>query len=292
MRKGNQDLMETIGILHPGEMGVSLAASARNSGHQVSWASQGRSPETRQRAGEQSLIDAGTLENLCRACSVIVSVCPPHAAEEVASQVLAHGFRGLYVDANAISPGRVHRIGAAMEQRGAAFVDGSITGGPAWQPGTTWLHLSGRQADRAAALFAGGPLQTAVIGEQIGQASALKMCYAGYTKGAAALLAAVLAAAESLDVRQELEEQWARDGSGLAELAPQRVRRVTAKAWRFAGEMDEIAATLSQAGLPDGFHAAAADLYRRMAGFKGRAEPPDLDEVLAALIDKGPASSR
>jgi 3-hydroxyisobutyrate dehydrogenase-like beta-hydroxyacid dehydrogenase len=278
-------MTEKIGIIHPGEMGVSVAASAQNSGHAVYWASNGRSPQTHRRAQDHSLIDVHSLAELCRVCTIIISVCPPHAAEEVAGQVQAHAFQGLYADVNAISPQRAQRIGTVMAEQGIGFVDGGIIGGPAWEPSTTWLYLSGRESDRVAHCFAAGPLATAVIGAEIGRASALKMCYAAYTKGTTALLAAVLGTAESLGVRDQLERQWSRQDPNFAPQTAQRVRRVTAKAWRFAGEMEEIAATFSGTGLPAGFHEAAADLYRRLAKFKEREATPELVEVLAALRD-------
>ena len=273
-----------LGILTPGNMGISIAASAQNSGCEVYWASEGRSQQTRQRAEEFHLTDAGTLAQLCQICPVVVSVCPPHAAEEVAAQVVAQGFGGLYVDANAISPQRAVRIGEMMVAAGVAFVDGGIIGGPAWEPGQTWLYLSGGRAQEVADCFSAGPLETDVIGEGIGRASALKMCYAAWTKGSTALLCAILATAEGLDVWEELRRQWDRDWPDFAEQAANRARRVTAKAWRFAGEMDEISATFTAAGLPGGFHAAAADLYGRIAHFKDAPEVPALEEVLAALI--------
>jgi 3-hydroxyisobutyrate dehydrogenase-like beta-hydroxyacid dehydrogenase len=275
---------ENVGILHPGEMGVSVAVSAQDSGHIVYWASEGRSSETHQRAQKYSLVDAGSLEKLCRSCSVIVSVCPPHAAEDTAHQIMAHSFKGLYADLNAISPQRAERIGQAMEEHGIAFVDGGIIGGPAWEAGATWLYLSGKQAQHAADCFSGGRLQTEVIGERVGKASALKMCYAAYTKGSTALLCAVLGAAEGLNVREDLERQWSRDDSGFAQIASQRARTVTAKAWRFAGEMEEIAATFAEAGMPGGFHKAAAEVYQRLAEFKGRSTKPEISEVLDALL--------
>lgn len=277
-------MAENVGILHPGEMGISVAAAAQKSGQVVFWASEGRSEQTRQRAQAHALVDAGSLEALCQRCSIIVSVCPPHAAERVAEQVLAHAFQGLYVDANAISPQRAVRMGQTLAARGVGFVDGGIIGGPAWQAGTTWLYLSGQEAQRVADCFSAGPLQTEIIGEQIGDASAVKMCYAAYTKGSTALLCAILGAAEGLGVREALQRQWMREEGGLAEQAERRARRVTAKAWRFAGEMDEISATFTSVGMPGGFHAAAADLYRRLAGFKGQPTLPELSEVLQALL--------
>jgi 3-hydroxyisobutyrate dehydrogenase-like beta-hydroxyacid dehydrogenase len=275
--------IEHIGILHPGQMGVSVAASAGRGGHQVYWASEGRSPETRRRAEQVGLHDLGVLARVCERCSVILSVCPPHAAETLADRVLACGFAGLYLDANAIAPRRAERIGRKMADAGASFVDGGIIGGPAWEPGRTWLYLSGQRSADVASLFSAGPLETEVIGDRPGKASALKMCFAANTKGTTALLCAVLAAAENLGVRAELERQWSRYEPGFAEEAAGRVRRVTAKAWRFAGEMDEIAATFADAGLPGEFHAAAAVLYRRMAHLRDVSSVPPLEAVLAAL---------
>ncbi len=277
---------ETIGILHPGAMGISIATSAFRSGHQICYASEGRSDATRARAAEHDLQDLGTLAELCKTCSLIISVCPPHAAEEVASQVLTHGFKGLYLDANAISPQKTKRIGERLSEAGITFVDGGIIGGPAWTPGETWLYLSGKDAGRVADCFSAGPLEVSIIGDEIGKASALKMCYAAYTKGTTALLTSILALAEASNVRAELETQWERDEPGFSEQADRRARRVTAKAWRFAGEMDEIAATFEAVGLPGGFHAAAGDVYRRLAHFKNASEIPSLEEILTALLNR------
>ena len=277
---------QTVGILHPGQMGVSIGASVMNGGHTVLWASDGRSADTRARALEHGLRDAGALAELCVASDVVISVCPPDAAEEVAGGVLACGFKGVYVDANAIAPQRAARIGEAMQAAGVSFVDGSIIGPPAWKPDSTWLYLSGAGADDVAALFAAGPAQAVVMGELPGQASALKMVYAANTKGSTALITAVLGAAEALGVRSALEAQWAQEGSGLDTSAPRCARTVTAKAWRFAGEMDEIAATFAGAGLPAGFHEAAGDVYRRLAMFKDAEETPSLEEVLVALLGR------
>ena len=113
------------------------------------------------------------------------------------------------------------------------------------------------------------------------------MCYAAYTKGTTALLAAILGAAESLGVRDALMAEWGRGGAPFGVETERKVREVTAKAWRFAGEMEEIAATFEDAQLPGGFHHAAADIYTRLAGFKD-ATAPDLAAVLAALNQPTP----
>lgn len=269
-----------IGFLHPGAMGISLAASAQNTGHTVCWASEGRSNETRDRAEQYNLVDMGRLARLCENCSVIVSICPPHAAEDVANQVLSSHFRGVYVDANAISPDRVKRIGRAMTQAGVAFLDGCIIGPPAWEPGRTWLHLSGNTVEQAVECFAAGPLETVRAGPAIGTASALKMCYAALTKGTTALLCAILSASEAYGVRDALEAQWDRTGSDLTTETHQRIRNMAPKAWRYMGEMAEITATFSQVGMPGDFHAGAGEIYRRLSGFKDVKELPAIEEIL------------
>jgi 3-hydroxyisobutyrate dehydrogenase-like beta-hydroxyacid dehydrogenase len=276
-------MKEKVGVIHPGMMGICVAATVQNSGHEVCWIAEGRSPQSRQRAEKFNLSDAGSLAALCETCSVIISVCPPHAAEEVAEQVLAHSFQGVYLDVNAIAPQRTVRIGQAMTAAGVDFVDGGIVGFPVWQREKTWLYLSGEKAQDAVAFFSGGPLETSVVGDAVGKASALKMCYAAYTKGTTALLCGILATAEVLGVRGELETQWSRDWTNFGEQAGERVRNVTAKAWRFTGEMAEIAATFREAGMPGEFHAAAEMIYQRIAGFKDAPETPALEEVLEKL---------
>lgn len=278
---------QKIGVIHPGMMGICVASTIQNSGHDVYWVAEGRSLKSRQRAEKFNLSDAGSLAALCEICSVIVSVCPPHAAEEVAEQVRACAFQGVYLDVNAIAPQRAIRMGQAMA--GIDFVDGGIIGAPAWERGKTWLYLSGENARDALPYFSAGPLEAGVVGDEIGKASALKMCYAAYTKGTTALLGGILATAEVMGVRSELEAQWSRDWANFGEQAGERVCKVTAKAWRFAGEMVEIAATFRQAGMPGEFHDAAEMIYQRIADFKDAPEIPDLKDVLAKLL-KSPSS--
>src|SRR5260221_11791539 len=131
-----------LGILHPGEMGQSIAAAAQKAGHTVYWTSEGRSAATRARAERLGLRDAGSLDELCQRCSILVSVCPPHAAEALAESVLVCGFRGLYLDLNAIAPQRAVRLAQATAAAGAEFVDGGLIRGPDWEPGRTRRYLS------------------------------------------------------------------------------------------------------------------------------------------------------
>jgi 3-hydroxyisobutyrate dehydrogenase-like beta-hydroxyacid dehydrogenase len=273
--------MRTIGILHPGEMGVAIAATLNNSGHDVCWASEGRSVETHRRAAAAGLRDVGTLAAVCGQCDAIVSVCPPEFAEAMACEIAEQAFKGLYIDANAISPARTSRMGRTIESAGARFVDGSIIGLPARARGETWLYLSGPHAREAAAYCTGGPLEVEVLDGEIGNASALKMVFAAQTKGLAALRAAVLAAADELGVLRDLERQWSRSGPPFAQVAGS-IQHVAPKAWRFVAEMEEIATTFEAAGMPSGFHRAAGEIFARLAGFKG-ASKVELEDALQRL---------
>src|SRR5438093_3757552 len=181
-----------IGLIQPGEMGAAVGELLTRQGHEVLWASAGRSSETARRAATAGLTDVGSLDALAARSEVILSVCPPHAALDVARTVSGMGFRGLYIDANAVSPGTTRAVGAAVEAAGATFVDGGVIGPPPREMGSTRLYLSGAAAGRVAEIFDGTELAPVVLNDEPGTASALKMAYAAWTKGSAALLLAAL----------------------------------------------------------------------------------------------------
>src|SRR5438067_2528213 len=272
----------TIALLHPGEMGAAVGACLASRGFRVLWVKQGRSPATRARAEAAGLEACDTLDQALAAGHVALSVCPPHAALEVARAVAARGFRGTYVDANANAPATTREIGRIVETAGAAFVDGGIIGPPPSAPDRTRLYLCGPAREEIAALFAGTHLQAIALDGDVGAASALKMAYAAWTKGSTALIAAVRALAQSEGVDASLLAEWKLSQPQLlreSDAVPGKVR----KAWRWVAEMEEIAASFEAAGLPGGFHHAAAEIYGRLAAFKDGAAAPPLDEVTEAL---------
>ena len=277
--------MATIGLLHPGEMGASVGASGRVDGHRVVWVSEGRGPETRQRAAAAGLEDAGTLAALVATSDVVLSVCPPHAALDLAGAVAAERFRGVYVDGNAVAPGTARAIARIVQAGGATYVDGGIIGPPPDKPGTTRLYLSGPDAERVRALFKAGPLEAIVFHGDLTAASAIKMSYAAWTKGSQALLMAVRALATAEGVDDALLAEWNRSQPELAKRSENAAKGTARKAWRWVGEMDEIAATFQGAGLPDGFHLGAGEVYRRMARYKNAPTPPSMEDVAKTLLD-------
>ena len=272
------------GFLHPGAMGASLAAACR--GERV-WCGAGRSAASRARAASAGLTDVGSLEALVEQADVIISVCPPASAFDVASAVATTGFDGIFVDVNAISPATARVIGGQFRR----FVDGGVVGPPVRSVGSTRLYLSGDDADVVAELWAGTALETRVVAGGAGSASAVKICFAAWTKGSAALLLAVRALAAAEGVEDALLAEWA---TSMPDLAAQSDRSATGnapKAWRFAGEMDEIAASFGVHELPDGFGRAAAEVYARMAGFKDASDTTLVEVIEAIRSRRSPAAT-
>jgi len=268
-----------VGLLHPGAMGVTVGQALCAGGHRVYWLPAGRSAATRQRADDAAFEACPGLEALAATADLIVSVCPPEHAAEQARAVADSGFGGLYLDANAVAPASALALGAAFGER---FIDGALIGPPAREAGTTRLYLSGPRAAELSALFAAGPLQAVDLQAPAGDASALKMCYAAYSKGVAALLLNVRALARRQGVEAALLAEWTTSQPGLAEGSEQTARAVAPKAWRFRAEMAEIAATFEAAGLPGEFHTGAEAVYQRLASLKAETAA-ELSQVLAAL---------
>jgi Domain of unknown function (DUF1932)/NAD binding domain of 6-phosphogluconate dehydrogenase len=297
----------TVGLLHPGEMGAAVGRCLAAAGHRVLWVPEGRSPASAARAAAAGLTAAsGGLAGLVQQADVIVSVCPPHAALEVAREVAefglarrAAGFGGVYVDANAVSPVTAREIARIIEAAGADYVDGGIIGTPPVAPGFIRLYLSAARAGEVQRLFEGGEVDARVLGgDALGRdgldgdgldgdalardtsvaASALKMAYASWTKGSAALLLAARGLARAEGVEEALLTEWGISQPGLADRSGRAAGSAAAKSWRWVAEMEEIAAAMAAAGLPDGFHLAAAEIYRRacVAG--------SVDAILTALL--------
>ena len=285
MTKTNPEISNlTVGLLHPGMMGESVGACALQNVSQVLWASEGRSEYSKQRASDAGLSDVVSLTELVSQSDIILSVCPPASALTVAKEVMAQGFLGIYVDCNAVSPDTARKIATVVEAGNADFVDGGIMGPPAKEAGTTRLYLAGEKAKIIAQLFTDTPMEAIDMEGKVGSASALKMSYAAYTKGSMALLFNVRALAAAEGVEDALVEEWAKSIPDLDNKVRTSATRVPQKAWRFIGEMNEIADSFKTVGLPDDFHKGAAEVYERLKGFKN--EDSDLDDVIETLNSK------
>jgi 3-hydroxyisobutyrate dehydrogenase-like beta-hydroxyacid dehydrogenase len=254
-----------VGLLFPGEMGAEVGGAVRT---EVLWASEGRSRATAERAERAGLVDAGSLAELVASSKIVLSVCPPAIAEDVAVQVFDLGFSGLYVEANAISPARMARIA----ELGPRIVDGSIIGRDGIH-----LYLAGPANDvqEVAALFEGTAVEAIPLGSDLGASSALKMAFGGWNKIGVALAAQAHAIARAYGVEDALEVEG---------VAGERVSRAAPKAWRWAPEMAEVAATCSELGLPESIGEGAAELYARWDEHRDTEVP--LDRLLDDLVVK------
>jgi 3-hydroxyisobutyrate dehydrogenase-like beta-hydroxyacid dehydrogenase len=282
--------MATVGLLHPGEMGAAVGGCLVSVGHDVLWDPAGRSRATTGRALAAELTGVA-FDRLIANSSVILSICPPHAALDVAHQVASAGYAGLYVDANAISVATAEQVAAVVTAAGAAYVDGGIIGQPPEAPGHTRLYLSGPHAGQVRPLFNRSRLDARIAEGPPFAASSVKMAYAAWTKGSSALLLAARALARASGVERTLLAEWQLSQPNLTSQSERSAGAAASKGWRWIGEMEEIAASMSAAGLPGGFHEAAAEVYDRAA----RADVPagrrtagtakeTLDTIMSALM--------
>src|ERR1700754_741333 len=194
-----------LAVLHPGAMGVAVAACLVGRGHEVGWLRTGRSEATVQRAAQAGLIPFDDLAELLAHADVVFSICPPHGALDVA-RALA-GFGGIVVDANAVGPETAMLIGRTVTGDGAHYVDGGIIGPPPVTAGTTRLYLAGDDGE-VANLFAGSALDAVSLNGAPPAASALKMTYAAWTKTTAALLVSIRRTAAAYGGDDDLVDEW------------------------------------------------------------------------------------
>jgi 3-hydroxyisobutyrate dehydrogenase-like beta-hydroxyacid dehydrogenase len=271
-RKGER--VVTVGLVHPGRMGAAVGRELAVAGTRVVWCAAGRSEATALRAGEAGLDPVPDLAALAATSDLVISLCPPAAAEDVAAAVAEAGFGGLYVEANAISPARTARIASQFDDA----LDGCVIGPPPSPSAGSRLYLSGesRRVAEVAALFTGTAVEAVAVEGEVGRASALKMAFGSYNKASAALAAVSHALADAHGVGEELMTEARR--LTLSQLAaPERLPSAAARAWRWAPEMEEGASTFRDSGLPDDLARAAAADFERWAA--------DRDDFEISLAD-------
>jgi 3-hydroxyisobutyrate dehydrogenase-like beta-hydroxyacid dehydrogenase len=272
----------TVGLVHPGRMGAAVGRELARAGARVVWCPDGRSGATARRAGEAGLEPVRDLPELTAASDVVISLCPPAAARDVARAVRSAGFAGLFVEANAVSPAETRAMASLFD----AALDGCVIGPPPSRQTGARLYLSGepQRVAEVAALFSGTAVEAVPIDGEVGRASALKMAFGSYNKASAALAAVSHALADAHGVGGELMAEARRPA--VSQLArPERLPGAAARAWRWAPEMREAAATLRDAGLPDDLALAAAAVFERWSGDRDDFEI-SLADALAHLRDQ------
>jgi 3-hydroxyisobutyrate dehydrogenase-like beta-hydroxyacid dehydrogenase len=257
--------LKTVAILSPGDMGHTVGRVLSEHGLRVVACLKGRSERTRMLAQSANIDDVPTYKDLVTEADVALSILVPEqakaAAQAIAEAMNDAGARPLYVDCNAIAPQTVCEIAEIIAAAGGRFVDASIIGPPPRRPGSTRFYASGPDVAAFAELGHFG-LDVRPLGDEVGQASALKMCYAALTKGLTALCTELLTAAALMGVSEPLKAEFQLSQSALYERMEKGLPTTPPKARRWVGEMEEIAATFAHVGLTPKIFEGAADVYR------------------------------
>ncbi|MDD9994873.1 MAG: DUF1932 domain-containing protein [Dehalococcoidia bacterium] len=273
---------QTIAILSPGDMGHAVGRELGAAGYRVVTCLAGRSERTRGLSAAAGIADVSRLQDLVEQADLVMSILVPSEAEALAGRVAAAtratGTTVTFADCNAVSPATSARIESAIAGAGSRYIDASIIGPPPGKGSPPRFYTSGPYAHQMDDLDGQG-IVVRNMGAPTGAASAIKMCYAGFTKGTSALSVGVLTMAIRLGVSEELDRELSESQSAGLERMRREIPALTVKARRWVGEMEEIAATFESVALPPGFHDAAADVYRIVGQSAFADETPEtLDE--------------
>ena len=288
--------MKTVGILSPGDMGHTVGERLKAHGLRVVAYLADRSARTRGLAEKAGIEEVVSYDALVEEADVVLCILVPAeagaAAQTVAGALRRTGADLLYADCNAVAPQTSIEIGETITEAGGRFVDASIIGPPPRRQGATRFYSSGVYAGELARLEDYG-LDVPVISDSVGDASAIKMCYAGMTKGLTALCTNLLVAAEALGIREALFDEWGISQEAMLKRV-QGLPSMPPKSRRWVGEMEEIAATMASVGMSPKFHEGAADIYRFVGASEladrtpEDPEEPALAEMLQLLVGSLP----
>jgi 3-hydroxyisobutyrate dehydrogenase-like beta-hydroxyacid dehydrogenase len=281
--------LQRVGIMSVGDMGAGFGDVLRQNGLEVYTCLAGRSDLTRLRAQEAGFKDTPDFDALVSQIDLFISVLVPseatQLAEDVAAAMIRTGATPAYVDANAIAPQTVRKLDGIVREAGANFIDAGIIGGPPRTGYTPSIPCSGPDTAIFEAL-SNHALNVHKVGEEVGQASGLKMVYAATNKGTIALWTEILAAARVLGLEDQLRAHL---GESAVFAAQQRsIPMMPNRARRWVGEMEEIAATFESVGMTPKMLLGAADMYTLvgetpLADLTSRDPAPTLDDLLDAL---------
>lgn len=270
--------MKTVALISPGDMGQAVGALLVDGGVRVVTCLARRSERTRALARAAGFTELPTLDALVREAELLLSIVPPaqavSVARDVAAALRATGARVVYVDCNAIAPRTARDVAAVIEPTGSGFVDAGIVGSPPRDAASPRFYASGPDRAHFGALRDAG-LDVRVLGDEVGEASAVKMCYAALTKGTTAIATELLVAARKLGVYDtliaELRDSQAAQAKRMADAVP----AMPGKAHRWIAEMEEIARTFEDVGLTPLIFQGAAEMYRLTAESEIGGERPE-----------------
>jgi 3-hydroxyisobutyrate dehydrogenase-like beta-hydroxyacid dehydrogenase len=280
-----------VGVVSPGAMGSAVGRALRDGGARVVTTVAGRSPRTEGLAGDLERL--GSLHDVVQSADLVLSIVPPAESMPVARSIAAAagrvGSRPLVADLNAVAPATAREISVVLAEAGLELVDGSISGPPPRAGATTRVYLSGGRAAEVADVAAPG-IAWRIVGSDVGLASAVKMSTASVYKGSVALLVQALRAAHANGVLEPVLDDLRHGFPELADDPAGTVQRAVAKAHRYVGEMQEIAATQTAAGLTPALFEALSAVYQGLADTAPAAAAPEdaneartLDELIDSL---------
>ena len=273
---------EKVGLMTPGDMGQAVGMQIKARGFTVCTALDHRSERSRALGREVGLIDLGSITRLIEQCDVVLSVMNPGAAPdfvaEAAAALRATKRNTLIVDCNAVAPDTAHQMAATITQAGGRYIDGGIIGPPPRGTATTNLYVSGPGAAELEQL-AGPQMNIIVVSDRVGDASALKMCFAAINKGTQLLWLDILIAARRLGVDELLEKQLRQNPANVVDAVVGVLPMLPPKAYRWVPEMQEIAKTLGSAAITSKVFEGAADICAFVAANPlGKESPENRDK--------------
>ena len=284
----NNHSVHCVAILSPGDMGHAIGRVLLAHGLEVITCLKGRSDRTRGLSVQAGIREVASCEELVSQADLVLSILVPAAALEAARYV-ASALRGTgrslyFADCNAVAPQTVEAIGAVITGAGGRFIDASIIGFPPAKDVTPRLYVSGPHAGIMSVLDGKG-IDVVPLGNAIGQASGIKMCYAALTKGTFALYYAVATAAKKMELFDELCREFAHSQAAAYELMQQHLPRLPAKAFRWIAEMQQIADTFEQVGVTPDMHRGAAEMFRLISQSSLANETPETTEAKRTLAE-------
>ena len=288
-------VVKTVGVMSPGDMGSGVGGILVRNGLRVITSLKGRSEASSTRAAEQGIVDVGSLDDVVASSDLMLSILVPSEAlafaASAAESIVRTNRHVAFADCNAVSPATGVKIGKIITAAGGMFIDAGIIGGSPRTGAIPRFYASGEHAGILAELDGKG-ISVPVMKGAVGRASGLKMLYAALTKGTAALHASTLMAAKSLGLFDDLIHELEQSQSGTL-TAMGRVNSISAQAFRWIGEMEEIASTFEDAGVTPNIHAGAAETFQKISDSSiGRErvgtvdQDRTLEDTVAAMLVK------
>ena len=271
-------MVNTVAIMSPGDMGHAVGQVLSESGIDVITCTDGRSQRTKNLAEKAGLRQVATLEDMVIQADLVLSIMVPSKAMSFVREISPHFESSktptYFADCNAVSPQSALAMAEVINQAGGKFIDGGIIGTAPTKGDTPRFYVSGPDASVVMELDGRGIIVKA-IGNKVGQASGIKMCYAALTKGTNTLHVALLTAASRMGLTDDLRKEFEFSQKSHLAAMEKGISRLPANAHRWIGEMEEIAATFENLGVTPNFHKGAAEIYKMLNSTPFAKESPE-----------------